>query len=178
MSVREGIGGSPVVYFLNYFDILQLWEMACARNIGISRLPIVCVNVNGYYEPFRAMLNRAWDDKLTKLKPDEIVHFASTAQEAVEWVEYVQSREHPAVELQKRQRVFPRNESVLGSPVTEESYKSILRRSIHSFHHSFSTMTDWAEENREIISRWAFSAALFVAGLSSGFLLSNRTGSR
>jgi hypothetical protein len=34
----------------------KLWEMACSRQIGLSTLPIVCVNVDGFYEPFRTML--------------------------------------------------------------------------------------------------------------------------
>ena len=53
-------------------------------------MPIVCVNINGYYDPFLAMLQRAWDDKLTKLRPEQIMHFADSAEEAIQWVEEVQ----------------------------------------------------------------------------------------
>ena len=67
-----------------------MWETACARNIGLSSTPIVCVNINGFYDPFRVMLQRAWDDKLTKLRPEQIIHFADSAQEAIEWIEAVQ----------------------------------------------------------------------------------------
>jgi predicted Rossmann-fold nucleotide-binding protein len=61
--------------------------MACARTLGLVQLPIVCVNVDKYYEPFRAMLHRAYEDELIKLRPEEIVHFASTVEEAVRWIE-------------------------------------------------------------------------------------------
>jgi len=69
---------------------IELWEMACARHLGMISTPIVCVNVNNYYEPFRQMLKQAYDDSLIKLKPSEIIHFASTAEEAVRWIESVQ----------------------------------------------------------------------------------------
>ena len=52
--------------------------MACARHLGMISTPIVCVNVNNYYEPFRQMLKQAYDDSLIKLKPSEIIHFASS----------------------------------------------------------------------------------------------------
>jgi hypothetical protein len=61
--------------------------MACARHLNLNQLPIVCVNVDGFYEPFRQMLERAYDDELIKLPPHEIVHFAPTAEAAVRWIE-------------------------------------------------------------------------------------------
>lgn len=64
--------------------------MACARNIGLSSIPIVCVNINGFYDPFRLMLERAWADKLTKLRPEQIIHFSDSSQEAIQWIEAVQ----------------------------------------------------------------------------------------
>jgi hypothetical protein len=65
----------------------ELWEMACARHLNLNQLPIVCVNVDGYYEPFREMLHRAYKDKLIHLPPDQIVRFASGAEDAVRFVE-------------------------------------------------------------------------------------------
>ncbi len=61
--------------------------MACARHLNLNQLPIVCVNVDEYYEPFRQMLYRAYADKLIHLPPDEIVRFASGAEDAVRFVE-------------------------------------------------------------------------------------------
>jgi len=65
----------------------ELWEMACARHLKLNTLPIVCVNVDGYYEPFRMMLHRAYADKLIHLPPDDIVRFASGAEDAMRFVE-------------------------------------------------------------------------------------------
>ncbi|VEU33816.1 unnamed protein product [Pseudo-nitzschia multistriata] len=65
----------------------ELWEMACARHLELNALPIVCVNVDGYYEPFREMLDRAFEDKLIRLEPEAIVRFADSAEEAVRFVE-------------------------------------------------------------------------------------------
>lgn len=70
----------------------ELWEMACARHLGLIDLPIVCVNVNDYYEPFKEMLHRAYDDELIKLMPHEIVHFSPSAEEAVKWIEAEKAR--------------------------------------------------------------------------------------
>lgn len=61
--------------------------MTCARNIGITKLPIVCINVDGYYEPFRLMLERAHQDKLLYNQPDYLIHFEPTAEKAVKWIE-------------------------------------------------------------------------------------------
>ena len=73
----------------------ELWEMACARHLNLNQLPIVCVNVDGYYEPFKEMLHRAYADKLIHLPPDQIVRFASGAEDAVRFVEG-QKMEEPA----------------------------------------------------------------------------------
>jgi len=65
----------------------ELWEMACAKNINLNTLPIVCVNVNGYYDPFKQMLQRAYDDALIKKTPESLVKFVCTAEEAVDLIE-------------------------------------------------------------------------------------------
>lgn len=65
----------------------ELWEMACARHLGLVNLPIACINVDNYYQPFQDMLDRSYQDRLIRLKPSEIVHFANSVQEAVEWCE-------------------------------------------------------------------------------------------
>ena len=58
--------------------MFQLWEMACARHIGFHSIPIVCINVDGYYDPFRAMLSRAHADQLLYEDPFDILHFEET----------------------------------------------------------------------------------------------------
>ena len=56
----------------------ELWEMACARHIGFHSMPIVCVNVDGYYDNFRDMLRRAHEDGLLYKHPNDILHFEET----------------------------------------------------------------------------------------------------
>jgi hypothetical protein len=68
---------------------MQLWEMVCAKNLAFVDMPIVCVNVDGYYEPFRAMLDRAHSDKLLRNRPETILHFEPTSLQAVKWVEMI-----------------------------------------------------------------------------------------
>jgi predicted Rossmann-fold nucleotide-binding protein len=82
----------------------ELWEMACARHLNLNKLPIVCVNVDGYYEPFRDMLHRAYSDKLIHLPPDDIVIFASGAEDAVRFVEG-QDMEEVATRNQRKPNV-------------------------------------------------------------------------
>jgi uncharacterized protein (TIGR00730 family) len=95
----------------------ELWEMACARGIGLTTLPIVCVNVKGYYEPFKQMLMRAYQDGLTKLEPHQIVHFVPTAKEAVRWIEDIQGFHDPHMELKKRASTVRQSSFVSGVPV-------------------------------------------------------------
>jgi hypothetical protein len=82
--------------------------MACARTLGLTTLPIVVVNADGYYESFKQMLDRVWLDQLLKLKPEEIVHFVSTAEDAVKWVE-----EQGKVKLDGLQPKLRKRESAL-----------------------------------------------------------------
>ncbi len=65
----------------------ELWDMACARHIGFHALPIVCVNVDGYYDNFKAILLRAHEDKLLKKSPQDILYFEDSAEAAVKWIE-------------------------------------------------------------------------------------------
>ena len=65
----------------------KLWEMVCAKQIGLINLPIVCVNVQGYYNPFREMLERAHEEQFLYKSPGEIVHFEDTSEDAINFIE-------------------------------------------------------------------------------------------
>lgn len=65
----------------------ELWEMACAKQIGLIEVPIVCVNVNGYYDPFYEMLERAYRDQFLYKCPSDILHFENTSLDAVDYIE-------------------------------------------------------------------------------------------
>ena len=59
----------------------ELWEMACAGHLGFHSMPIVCVNVDGYYDDFRNMLKKAAKEGLLYSEPDAIVYFEDTPEE-------------------------------------------------------------------------------------------------
>jgi hypothetical protein len=95
----------------------ELWEMSCARHLGLIDLPIVCVNVDGYYEPFRDMLQRAHQDELIKLAPERIVHFADSAEEAVRWIEAERKGNPPSTQKKAfENRTLALNRSSFMSP--------------------------------------------------------------
>jgi hypothetical protein len=97
--------------------------MACARNLGLSTMPLVCVNTDGFYDSFRNMLERAWEDKLTKLPPEQIMHFADTPEEAIRWVERVY--EDPNyTEPKKVDKEMLRHSSALGGNAMMETTSS------------------------------------------------------
>jgi uncharacterized protein (TIGR00730 family) len=147
----------------------ELWEMACARNLGLTKLPIVCVNVDGFYDPFRLMLQRAWEEKLTKLQPSDIVHFENTAEDAVKWIEAVQGGKGPSTTLQKRKEAL-RSASILTPPVlgrSDSSVSSTLMRSI-------SNVSEYVVENKKFFWAWAASGALFGAGMAAGAMLAGQ----
>jgi hypothetical protein len=149
--------------------------MACARNLGLTKLPIVCVNVDGFYDPFRVMLQRAWEEKLTKLQPHDIVHFENTAEDAVKWIESVQGsdKQGPAggvPTLQKRKETL-RSASILTPPVlgrsdvSSASFSSTVMRSV-------SNVSEYVvEHTKEGFWVWAASGALFGAGMAAGAML-------
>ena len=65
----------------------ELWEMVCLKGIGLSTIPIVCVNCNGFYNSFRDMLEKAYNEGLMRHAPDTLVYFTDTPEEALEWME-------------------------------------------------------------------------------------------
>ena len=88
--------------------------MVCAKNLAFNDMPIVCVNVNGYYEPFREMLDRAYSDKLLRNKPETILHFEPTSCSAVKWVEKItKEKKVAAVSKEGRKGAYRRADSAL-----------------------------------------------------------------
>lgn len=160
----------------------ELWEMACARNLGLVKLPIVCVNVDGFYDHFRLILERAWYDELTKLQPDQIIHFVETAEEAVRWIEDIQSEKGPDVQIQKRASTLRRS-SFLHVPIlgrTDSWFSSTLHRagswvseqSRRSFVRAKSLVSFEEGKEKEIKAKVAVWLSLaFGAGVTVGLLV-------
>jgi len=92
----------------------ELWEMACSLSLGFVNIPIVCVNIDGYYDPFAEMLQRAHTDEMLYAKPHDLIHFETTSVLAVQWVE---------AEIEKRRKIDNNSSSVGGG-----QQKLILRK--------------------------------------------------
>ncbi len=106
----------------------ELWEMACARKLGLhNSLPIVCVNVDHFYQPFVEMMQRAYEDRLLEQTPDEVIHFVETAEEAVRWLEEIQDSDDFASKavLKKRPSTL-RKSSFFGSDLASKFPFSLM----------------------------------------------------
>ena len=61
----------------------ELWEGVAEVSLGFKDVPIVCVNVNGYYDSFQQMLERSFADKLIYRPPNDLLGMESTASVSV-----------------------------------------------------------------------------------------------
>jgi hypothetical protein len=111
----------------------KVWEMACARQIGYMKIPIVCVNLDGYYDAFQSILNRAHEDQFLYKHPSEILHFEPDAQSALQWIEdyfeekggKIGNKNSQAKKMLRRQpSLLKRMMSVYNLPVGSGSVKS------------------------------------------------------
>ena len=155
----------------------ELWEMACGRQVGFVNVPIVCVNVDGYYESFRQMLERAHEDQFLYKLPSDILHFEDTSEKAIEYIEgYMEGK---ADDDQKR---------------AEKSKKKVIKRkpsmlqrmgSVYNMPFNFSSLglgggdndDDDEEEEESSINATSIPysyAMTFITGLALGFMLQSR----
>ena len=95
----------------------ELWEAACARGIGLSTIPIVVVNKDGFYDPFLRIMERAYQEDLTKLQPDELIRFESNAEGAVRWIESLHGQHDTRLHSEpQKSREFIRKSSMMTIP--------------------------------------------------------------
>ena len=148
----------------------ELWEMACARHIGFHSMPIVCVNVDGYYDTFKAILKRAHEDQLLYKDPHEIVHFEETPEAAINWVEKYCA--NPNNLHEKQQKVIKRRTSML------KRLQSNVGRMQSFFGDDLmgdDTETEsQLDESGGIRSSWHYHLLVFSAGLSLGLLVASK----
>jgi predicted Rossmann-fold nucleotide-binding protein len=141
----------------------ELWEMACARHLGLIDLPIVCINVNNYYAPFEEMLHRAYEDDLIKLHPHEIVHFASTAEEAVRWIEAEKAGHNETAKKSFLTKASALKRSSFMSPEA-----GVFRRTSSTGGDESSRLMGLGE-----LPLWSKLGMTFVAGVLCGFAASS-----
>ena len=130
--------------------------MACAKNINLFHKPIICVNVDGFYNDFRNMLIRADNDKLMRLKPEEIISFADSAEEAIRIME----------ELHLKAKTLQQNSTLPKMEVKSE--KSIGRKNGWEQNQSSQNKTAALAEKYR---RNSTIALTFAVGGLVGFLL-------
>ena len=160
---------SSIAYSLTYcLHCFQLWEMACARHIGLHHMPIVCVNVDGYYDHFMTILQRAHTDELLYKHPKEIVHFESTSETAVRWVEkFLADPENVKKkrEVKKRSSMLKRAESNLSGNAV-----SAWSRMASFFGDADVGQLGSAPERKSFYN----NMLVFAAGLSVGLLIAQK----
>ncbi len=161
----------------------ELWEMACARHIGFHALPIVCVNVDGYYENFKSILMRAHEDELLYKHPEEILHFEESAEAAVKWIESYHASEAMKPE-QEQKKVIQRKTSMLKRMQSNLSGSTMtVWGRMTSFFGDDICDDDHEKQNASGGRQYRRSASLssitmFAAGVSVGLLAASKVGLR
>lgn len=59
--------------------------MACHNSVGFGKIPIVVLNVHGFYDGILAQVARAAEDKMLYTSPDDTLHVETTVQGALDW---------------------------------------------------------------------------------------------
>ena len=132
--------------------------MACSKQIGIINIPIVCVNIDGYYDPFRSILQRAHEDEFLYKHPNDILHFETTSAKALEWIEKKLDGMIDEDEEKKKKVVLTRQ-------------KSLLQRMMSTFNlpsnalHLVSESEDYSESTSDVGMKYLL---VFTIGLSFG----------
>eukprot|EP00283_Hemiselmis_rufescens_P022775 CAMPEP_0173438100 /NCGR_PEP_ID=MMETSP1357-20121228/19406_1 /TAXON_ID=77926 /ORGANISM="Hemiselmis rufescens, Strain PCC563" /LENGTH=188 /DNA_ID=CAMNT_0014403353 /DNA_START=19 /DNA_END=582 /DNA_ORIENTATION=+ len=71
----------------------ELWEAVCEVGLGfMPGVPIICVSVDGYYQPFKDMVERGKKDKMIYPGIDELLLFAHDAETALNSAEKVHAK--------------------------------------------------------------------------------------
>jgi len=161
----------------------ELWEMACARHIGFHSMPIVCVNVDGYYDNFKSILMRAHKDELLYKEPEEILHFEESAEAAVKWIETYNATK-ATMQQQEQKKIIRRRSSMLKRMQSNLSGSTMtVWGRVSSFFGDDDVCDDKEEEDTDAERKHRRSAALsgvaiFAAGVSVGLLVAAKVGLR
>ena len=142
----------------------ELWEMACAKQIGLIKMPIVCVNVNGYYDSFKNMLERAHMDQFLYKLPSDILHFEDTSVKAIEYIEETLATGEK--QISRNNRILERKPSMLQRMMSAYNFPS-------SFVFAESEVDDYDYSSRS--SRGVPLALAFMMGVSAGLLLQSKS---
>jgi len=84
----------------------EMWETTVLSSLGMQKVPICVVNVNGYYDDFISMLHRAQKDCMlyTNGSWTDLIHFETSSEAALTWcIEKVSSTPLSKKELSHNQ---------------------------------------------------------------------------
>lgn len=59
--------------------------MACHNSVGFGTIPIVVLNVHGFYDGIIQQVQRAAEDKMLYASPDDTLHVEATVEGALAW---------------------------------------------------------------------------------------------
>lgn len=135
-------------------------------------MPIVCVNIDGYYDNFLTILERAHKEEMLYKHPSEIVHFETTPEAAVRWVEDFLADTKNLKEIKavkRRSSVLKRMESNLSGDAL-----SVWGRMASFFGEDAANTKDSTFPSRSVLN----GIIVFTAGFSLGLLVAMRTSSK
>lgn len=73
--------------FEEFFEIITL------KQLGQSQKPLIIYNIDGYYEPLRALLQNCVDGKFMPQHTLELVHFSDTVEDIVNYLDSYEPEE-------------------------------------------------------------------------------------
>lgn len=133
----------------------ELWEMACSKQIGLIDIPIVCVNVDGYYDSFDSMLQRAHEDQFLYKHPSDILHFEPDSEKALDWVEKTistaakQKKEKRVEDLEEQEEKKDDSAATTSKRKTIVRKQSLLKRMMSAFNVPAATLSNDASQEEE-----------------------------
>lgn len=64
-----------------------MMEVACNNGVGFYKIPIVLINVDGFYDGIIMQVERAAKDKMLYATPDDTLHVEAGVAGALKWCE-------------------------------------------------------------------------------------------
>lgn len=68
----------------------EFFEIITLKQLGQSRKPLVLFNIDGYFDPLRALLQNCVDGKFMPQHTIELVHFSDTADDIIQYLDTYQ----------------------------------------------------------------------------------------
>ncbi len=62
-------------------------EVACHNSVGLGKIPIVVINVDGFYDGIIMQVNRTAQDRMLYATPDDTLHVEAGVAGALKWCE-------------------------------------------------------------------------------------------